>query len=151
MKPLSETFKELGIAFKFPIEIRDADGNETYREDSDGYCYKYEWDAKGNATYYENSNDYCRKWERDAKGNETYYEDSDGITRGTPRIHPCASHAPNHLRLVDLCEELIGYLEAVEESDSGREFHPTTIASCRCMVNARLEEIIPEIKSICEL
>jgi hypothetical protein len=84
MKKLSETLTELGISFSFPIEIRDADGNETYREDIDGYCYKYEWDAKGNATYYENSNDYCRKWERDAKGNETYYEDSDGITRGTP-------------------------------------------------------------------
>ena len=79
MKKLSETYKELGIAFKFPIEIRDADGNETYREDSDGYCHKYEWDAKGNATYYENSNDWCRKWERDAKGNETYYDDSDGF------------------------------------------------------------------------
>ena len=53
-------------------------------------------------------------------------------------------------RLVDLCQELIGYLEAMEESDSGRQFHPTTISSCRCMVAARLGEIIPEMKSICE-
>ncbi len=102
MKPLSETFKELGIAFKFPIEIRDANGNLTYRATSD---------------------DWWAKWERDDNGNETYYESSEGITRGTPRIHPCASHAPNHLRLVDLCEELIGYLEAVEESHAGREIH----------------------------
>jgi hypothetical protein len=53
-------------------------------------------------------------------------------------------------RLVDLCQELIGYLEAVEESDSGRGFSPTQITSCRCMVLDRLGKIIPEIKSICE-
>jgi len=64
MKPLSETLTELGIAFKFPIEIRDANGNLTYRQ---------------------TSNDWWVKWERDDNGNETYYENSDGITRGTPR------------------------------------------------------------------
>ena len=32
MKPLSETYKELGIAFSFPIEIRNAKGNLTYYE-----------------------------------------------------------------------------------------------------------------------
>ena len=37
MKKLSETYKELGIAFSFPIRIKDAKGNETYREDSKGY------------------------------------------------------------------------------------------------------------------
>ncbi len=36
MRKLSETLKELGIAFIFPIEIKDANDNETYREDSDG-------------------------------------------------------------------------------------------------------------------
>ena len=36
MKPLSETLTELGIAFSFPIEIEDANGHETYYEDSDG-------------------------------------------------------------------------------------------------------------------
>jgi hypothetical protein len=36
MEKLSETYKELGIAFTFPIEIKDANGNETYYEDSDG-------------------------------------------------------------------------------------------------------------------
>lgn len=52
-------------------------------------------------------------------------------------------------RLVELCRELLGYFEAVEESDSGREFHPTTINSCRCTVTARISEIIPEIKALC--
>jgi len=32
MKPLSETYKELGIDFSFPIEIKDAKGNVTYFE-----------------------------------------------------------------------------------------------------------------------
>ena len=64
MKALSETLTELGIAFTFPIELKDANGKTTYHEDSDGYWYKYE---------------------RDAKGNWTYYEDIEGDKRGTPR------------------------------------------------------------------
>ena len=36
MKKLSETYKELGIAFTFPIKIKDAKGKETYYEDSKG-------------------------------------------------------------------------------------------------------------------
>ena len=36
MKKLSETLTELGIAFTFPIDIKDAKGNMTYFEDSYG-------------------------------------------------------------------------------------------------------------------
>jgi len=36
MKKLSETLKELGIAFDFPIVIEDANGNRAYCETSDG-------------------------------------------------------------------------------------------------------------------
>jgi len=64
MKKLSETYKELGIAFTFPIEIKDAHGNVTYLEYSDGF--------------------WCR-WEHDSKGNVTYYEDPDGVKRETSR------------------------------------------------------------------
>ena len=64
MKPLSETYKELGIAFTFPIDIRDAKGNQTYLEYSDGF--------------------WCR-WEHDSRGGVTYYEDLDGVKRGTSR------------------------------------------------------------------
>ena len=63
MKPLSETYKKLGIAFSLPMEIKDANGKTTYFEGFNG-----EW---------------CR-FERDANGNRTYYEDSDGIQRGNP-------------------------------------------------------------------
>ena len=53
MKKLSETLTELGIAFSFPIEIKDDKGNRTYCEASDGYWYRYEYDANGNPTYCE--------------------------------------------------------------------------------------------------
>ena len=85
MKKLSEIYKELGIDFTFPIEITDANGDETYYEDSDGYWRRRERDANGNETYYEDSDGYWRRRERDANGDETYYEDSDGVKRGTPK------------------------------------------------------------------
>ena len=106
MKPLSETYKELGIAFSFPIEIKDAKGNVTYFEDSDDYWERYEWDdngratyfedsdsywarferdAEGRPTYHENSDDYWQMWVRDANGDVTYYENSTGVKKGTPK------------------------------------------------------------------
>ena len=107
MKKLSETLKELGIAFTFPIEINDANGkktyyetsegdwwrveydangNETYYKNSKGRWVKYEYDANGNETYYKNSDGYWVKYEYDANGNETYFENSRGDKRGTPRL-----------------------------------------------------------------
>ena len=106
MKKLSETYKELGIAFSFPIEIKDSKGNQTYHEESYGYWDKREYDSDGNKTYFENSHRYWHKreydsngkvtyfeqsnghWykcEYDSKGNETYCEDSYGNKRGTKR------------------------------------------------------------------
>ena len=85
MKKLSEIYKELGIAFTFPIEIKDAKGRPTYCEASDNVWRKREYDAKGNVTYYVDSHDYWCKKEYDAKGNVTYHEASDGYKRGTPR------------------------------------------------------------------
>ena len=102
MKKLSETLTEIGIAFSFPIEIKDANGNVTYYEDSSGGWYKYErdandnvtyyedsigwysreYDAKGNVTYHENYEGYWYKYEYDANGNVTYYENSNGDKRG---------------------------------------------------------------------
>jgi hypothetical protein len=90
MKKLSETYKELGIAFTFPIEIKDANGYKTYCETSRGYWCKREYDAKGNVTYYENSDGSWSRWEYDSNGNETYYEDSSGYKEGTPRSQSCA-------------------------------------------------------------
>ena len=85
MKKLSETLTELGIAFTFPIEIEDANGNETYYENSDDFWYRYEYDANGKWTYFENGDNYWERRELDAKGKETYCEYSDGTKRGTPK------------------------------------------------------------------
>lgn len=52
--------------------------------------------------------------------------------------------------LVGLVSELIEILDEVEESDMGREFHPTTIQSCRCSHVARLGKIMPKIKLLCQ-
>ena len=102
MKKLSETYKELGIAFSFPIEINDSKGYKTYYEDHDGFWARYEYDTNGtetycedstgywckyeydaNETYFKNSTGYWHKYEYDADGNETYFETSDGYKRGT--------------------------------------------------------------------
>jgi len=78
MKKLSDTYKELGIDFIFPIEINDTKGNRTYYEKSEGYWEKCEYDDNGNRIYFEDSDDYWYKRECDDNGKETYFEDSDG-------------------------------------------------------------------------
>tara|TARA_S200002703_G_scaffold154524_1_gene157470 strand:- start:913 stop:1236 length:324 start_codon:yes stop_codon:yes gene_type:complete len=89
MKKLSETLKEQGIVFTFPIEIKHANGESVYYEDSTGFRCKYEYDARGNETYYEDSDGFWNNREYNAFGNLTYYEDSDGIKRGIPRSQSC--------------------------------------------------------------
>lgn len=90
MKKLSETLKELGIDFTFPIEIKDGNGNKTYYENIGNWWCKWQYDAKGNETYYEDSDDYWWKREYDSDGNETHFEDSDGRKNGTPQSQSCA-------------------------------------------------------------
>jgi hypothetical protein len=65
----------------FPFSIKDKNGNEIYREDSDGYWVKGEYDSKGNQIYFEDSDGYWGKGEYDSKGNQIYFEDSDGQIR----------------------------------------------------------------------
>lgn len=50
--------------------------------------------------------------------------------------------------LMQLCKELMDILNKVEESDSGREFHPTYISSVRALDGARLKIILPRIDEI---
>jgi len=76
MEKLSDTYKEQGIDFTFPIKIKDNNGKQTYYENSSGYWWKAEYNTKGYETYYEDSNDYWSKSEYDANGNKTYYETS---------------------------------------------------------------------------
>lgn len=79
MKKLSETLTELGIAFTFPIEINDANGNDTYYEDRNGYWYRIDRDANGYETYYENSNGYKDGTPHSAKTFEGKVVEFDGI------------------------------------------------------------------------
>jgi YD repeat-containing protein len=76
---LSEVYKKLGIAFTFPIKIKDEKGNQTYCERSNGFWYRYEYDKDGNKTYYEDSDGFWSKWEYDEKGKVTYCETSSGL------------------------------------------------------------------------
>jgi len=85
MKPLSKTLTELGIAFSFPIEIKDANGKPTYREYSDGYWYKFEYDDNNKITYCKNSHNYSYRCQYDDNGNRNYFEDSNGLREGAPR------------------------------------------------------------------
>ena len=85
MKKLSETYKELGIDFTFPIKIKGEKGKETYSENSDGFWWRCEYDEQGNSTYYETSDGYWSRYEYDEKGNSTYCEDSTGYKKGTKR------------------------------------------------------------------
>ncbi len=48
------------------------------------------------------------------------------------------------LKAVDRFFEI---LETIEESDSGREFHPTTINSCRVMVTEELKDVLRIMKT----
>lgn len=69
---------------EFPFIIKDKMGNEIYRENSDGYWVKYEYDCNSNQIYYENyenSNGYWSKREYNAEGNQIYYENCYGTIR----------------------------------------------------------------------
>lgn len=90
MKKLSETYKELGIAFAFPIEIKDENGKTTYWENNGGWWLRKEYDANGKETYRGNSEGYWSRKEYDANGDETYYENSIGEKSGSPRSTSCA-------------------------------------------------------------
>ena len=50
--------------------------------------------------------------------------------------------------LNELLTEFFQILDTVEESDSGKEFHPVFINSCRVLTTKRLNEIFSEIKKI---
>ena len=50
--------------------------------------------------------------------------------------------------LKTLVLRMFAILDIVEESDSGREFHPTEIRSCRAADAAKLEVILERMKAI---
>ena len=83
MKKLSEIYKELGIAFIFPIEITDSNDRVTYFEDSTGVkkgtTQRAQLEALGDKIKDAGLDS------ADYNGNQTYYEDSAGTKRVTPK------------------------------------------------------------------
>ena len=63
---------------EFPFEIKDSNGNVIYRENSDGFWIKREYDSDDKEIYSEDSNGFWIKREYDSNGNQIYWEDSDG-------------------------------------------------------------------------
>ena len=64
-------------------------------------------------------------------------------------FHKEYSRELQHMSLTDLVKEFFTYLDCLDESDSGREFHPVTVSSCRVqltepvgMVLERMRELI---------
>ena len=52
------------------------------------------------------------------------------------------------MELKELVKEFIEILETVEESESGRKFHPVSIESCRVLLTKRIGELLTEIKQL---
>ena len=52
--------------------------------------------------------------------------------------------------LTELLTEFFTILDEVEESDSGTEFHPVFISSCRALKTIRINELFYDIKQIIE-
>jgi len=78
---LSDTLKEMGVGFTFPIQIKNAVGKETYFENINGYWHKSEYDSAGRLTCFKNGDGFWRIIKYNSAGKETYREDSNGYWR----------------------------------------------------------------------
>ena len=63
------------------LAIKDKNCRFIYRELSNGWWAKSEYDSKGNAIYQGDSTGYWAKREYDSKGNQIYYENLYGVIR----------------------------------------------------------------------
>jgi len=71
------------LDIRYPIKLKDKDGNTVYRQWSSGNWKKSEF-TNGNCTYWEDSDGYWAKREY-TNGERTYYEDLLGDKWGTPK------------------------------------------------------------------
>lgn len=55
-----------------------------------------------------------------------------------------------HARLKELTVEFFKILDIVEESDSGKVFHPTFISCCRALTGPKLSAILKEMKELAQ-
>ena len=63
---------------KFPFVIKNDEGKEIYREQSNGRWTKEEYDDKGQVIYFENNSGLWSKYEYDYNGNLIYNKNSEG-------------------------------------------------------------------------
>jgi len=54
----------------------------------------------------------------------------------------CMTRLNKHDRLRRYVNEFFGLLDLVEESESGREFYPVFITSCRTLLNDKLDRVL---------
>jgi hypothetical protein len=70
---------------------------------------------------------------------------ADTISQGADRLQELQARAEKSEKL---WKEFITLMEITEESDSGYEFNPNKISSCRAMDGRRLNEILNEARQI---
>ena len=70
---------------------------------------------------------------------------ADTISQGADRLQELQARAE---KAEKLWKEFITLMEITEESDSGNEFNPNKISSCRAMDGKRLNEILNEARQI---
>jgi DNA-directed RNA polymerase subunit RPC12/RpoP len=61
---------------------------------------------------------------------------------------PATEETTKSCELAGLVRELFSMLDQEETSAGGRDFHPTTIQSCRIQHTMRLNEILPQMKEL---
>ena len=52
----------------------------------------------------------------------------------------------DQMNITDLVNEFFSYLDYTEESESGTEFHPISIGSCRCLMTEPLQMCITKLR-----
>jgi hypothetical protein len=91
----------------FPFEIKDEKNRLIYREESNGFWRKWEYDENGKVIYREESNGYWWKREYDQGGNVIYTEDSDGyIADNRPKPEPEPEPEPKQETLEEVAENV---------------------------------------------
>ena len=70
---------------------------------------------------------------------------ADTISQGADRLQELQARADKSEKL---WKEFVTLMEITEESDSGYEFNPNKISSCRAMDGKRLNEILVEARRI---
>ena len=62
-----------------PLAIKDKNCRFIYRELSNGFWAKAEYDLNGNEIYHDDVNGFWVMRQYDSQGNQIYYENSDGV------------------------------------------------------------------------